>query len=645
MRLHAVVLLAAALLTAATAAPSASRPIDASGRHDIGRLLAIAETSFDLDAQDAVILLDSLRVERAAAGAVSRTVHTIVWFATEIGLETYADVHVPYDSATGSVEVHDLRTWRDDRWWPAADSVSATAVVETTPGPATGAYDYASLRRTALLHDGVELPCIVETRYTVTEKRPQELGLEGLHLGAAADPTVRSAFRLVLAEDEADRVTAVSRSGSPRTEDEAPGVSDPGLPGVWVAGPVDRLGRPLLDDPTQTAPFVAWSTWGTVTADGWRALGRAFERTFEGAVELEGAPLDSLAERLEGRRGAEDRARAAAAYLSESTRFTNVDDGAWLFGPRTAGRTWATAYGHRMDRAVLACALLRAADLEAGPIWVGHRGTDLSDAPPALARFADLLVEVRGRGFHGTLDPASARLVSGGSALRGRSVFRPGRDDTPRLVAARPGTLEVTLRIEPDGDGGYTGRGYVLGTGWLAPYDSMAGLAGGASGHLASLARSVLAGAEVDRHGVAVLREDRVEAGFDVSVASPEKDDLERLSLTVGAPPNGLPAGFAPAPETVVPTRDTPIMLPAEGTQRIIVEIDAGDREIVRVPEPVAMENAAGRFTLTVERNGSWIQVARELVVDRRSEASGWPELRALLLEEASDDARTIILR
>jgi len=644
MRLHAVVLLAAALLTA-TAAPSASRPIDASGRHDIGRLLAIAETSFDLRAQDAVILLDSLRVERAVGGAVSRTVHTIVWFATEIGLETYGDVHVPYDSATGSIEVHDLRTWRDDRWWPAADSVSATAVVETTPGPATSAYDYASLRRTALLHDGVELPCIVETRYTVTERRPQELGLEGLHLAAAADPTVRSAFRLVLPENEADRVTAVSRGGSPRTEDDARGVSDPGLPGVWVAGPLDRQGRPLLDDPTQTAPFVAWSTWGTGTQDGWDTLGSTFERAFETAVELEGAPLDSLAERLEGRRGAEDRARAAAAYLAESTRLTNVGDGAWLFGPRTAGRTWATAYGHRMDRAVLACALLRAADLEAGPIWVGHRGTDLSHTPAGLSRFADLLVEIRGRGFRGTLDPATAALVSGASALRGRSVFRPGRDDAPRFVAARPGTLEVALRIEPDGNGGYTGRGYLLGTGWLAPYESMAGLAGSASSYLASLAGAVLTGAEVDGHGVAPLRQDRVEAGFDLTVAQPEEDDLGRLRLTIGTPAEGLTAGFSPAPETVVPTRDTPITLPAEGTQRIIVEIDAGDREIVRVPEPVTMETEAGQFILSVERDGSWIHVTRELVANKRTEASGWPELRTLLLEEASDDAGTIILR
>ena len=629
MKNPTTIFLTATVLVALSAAAGAA-PEDATGRHDIGRLLGLADEWFDLETQDAVVLLDSLRVERLADGAVQRTAHTIVWFGTEIGLETYADVHVPWNADSGAVEVHDLRTWRDERWWPAADSVSGTAVVETTPGAVYRAYDYAQLREQALLHDGVELPCVVETRYTVVEERDPSLGLDGARVAGTLDPTVRNAFVLRLPGGEEAAFRALR--GAP-----APAPTEEGY--VWGMTRLDRFERPLAGDRATTSPTLVWSSWPS-----WNAMAESFMTPFEEAAALEGAPLDSLAERLEGRHGAEARARATAAYLDEATRHVGADDEAWLFGPRPAQRTWETTYGHVIDRAALACALLRAAGLEAEAVWVGHRGTDLTDMPPGLERFERLLVEVRGAGFHGTLDPASSRLVPGDAAMAERTSWRPAAGGAPVHLPASAGTLEATMRLEETDDGAFAGRGYVLGTGWLAPYDRVTGLDGALERYAGTVARSVLSDAKAESPGVTVLESGRVELGCDVTLGTPDEDELGRLPFVIGDPAGGIVSAFEPSLELEVPSRDTPVRLPAAATERVTLELRVGERELVRAPEPVEIANDAGRFSLTVAHDGAWLVVTRELVVEAETGPDLWPELRRLLLEWDAPRNRTILL-
>lgn len=100
--LTALALAAAAALTFAASVSAA--PAAAMGGHDIGALMSAAEEHFDLPALDAVILLDERTAVLEEDGAMRRTTHTIVWFNTELGLDTYADLRVPYDTATSEIE-------------------------------------------------------------------------------------------------------------------------------------------------------------------------------------------------------------------------------------------------------------------------------------------------------------------------------------------------------------------------------------------------------------------------------------------------------------------------------------------------------------------------------------------------------------
>ena len=129
------------------------------GELDVSTLLEEAKEAFDLEQEDAVFLLDELSESWTADGRRVRGVHQLVLIRTEYGIDHHADLRIPWDSARQRLILHSLCTWRasDDRWIESGP----TAMVETLPFAVDGAPDYCHLRETMLLHDGVELPCVM----------------------------------------------------------------------------------------------------------------------------------------------------------------------------------------------------------------------------------------------------------------------------------------------------------------------------------------------------------------------------------------------------------------------------------------------------------------------------------------------------
>ena len=78
--------------------------------------------------------------------------------------------------------------------------------------------------------------------------------------------------------------------------------------------------------------------------------------------------------------------------------------------------------------------------------------------------------------------------------------------------------------------------------------------------------------------------------------------------------------------------------------QLVKVRLKVGEAEAAHLPEPVSLVNDAGTFTVTSTEKDGWITVERELKLTADSyPAEMWPQLRALLLEDA-DPANGIIL-
>lgn len=641
-------LLVAVLVLLAPAA-AAAEPAAALGGHDVGGLMRRAETAFDLTTADAVVLLDSETINLSPAGERRTRFHRIVWIATELAIATYADVRVPHRAEEGSLNVIALRTWRDGRWWPHESALNPTAIVETLPFALESADDYTDMRETMLLHDGVELPCILEVAYTVVEKLAAGAGDDGLRVLAGADPAVRREFRLVVGPRTL--VSHAEGNGAPdptrelvRSVESADRIDWEGTDSyAWNMELVDRLPMPHVADAAAVAPYVAWSTWPS-----WDALAEHV-----GARVGDPAPLapdlrDSLAQAMRDAPTPRSKAVAVAEFVNEGTRFVDYDPRHWAASPRPAARTWETAYGHRLDRAVLAARLFREAGLEVRPCYRSHGYGAIDATVPGLARFEGVSLRVRGDGFEAYYDPEAGAIADGATPFFGRTMWVPQAGRTPEVVSGgeEASAVRLILTLKPGEDGGWTGTGFYDASGTFSPHHEIAGLADEASGFLGGVAGSVLDGTEVTDLSFERLDADRTTAGFTLSLAAIESDDRDRIKLTLGEPDGGLLDALPPDVRLFQEQRASPVLLAGPLDQEIELRLELGDREVVFLPAEHSIENAVGRFALTVDRDGGRVTVKRTLRVGTATiGAAEWPLLRALLLEETDPRSGTLYLK
>ncbi len=630
------------VLLAACAVPAFSEPMGVSGGFDLDRLWSEAQRMFDLSRLDAVLLLESRRVTISADGNRRTAVHRVVWIGTEIGIDDHADLRIPYNSAVSTFTVAALRTWRDERWWPHPTQVSETAVVETLPFAMARADDYTSMRETMLLHDGVEIPCIIETAYEITERGTAVEGADGLFVFSQSDPAVVVEFTIGIPEGKALAFHSGNGAPEPASNTEA----DRTVTYAWRMENVGRLGSPRISDPASYAPHVAWSIW-----KDWNALGRKIVSSFNDAAVIDAALADTLAEHLKHEPSLASRARAVAALVNEYTRTINYDSRFWQFSPRPAPRTWETAYGHGLDRAVLAAALFREAGLEAEPVFrsTGPRGID--HGTPGLSRFEEIGVLVSGDGLQAFYDPVDGILSGGPRPLHGRVAWIPGNENIPALrpdpgATGTASRFELILTLEPGGEKGWNGTGFLNADGQFCPYDEMVGLHGEALNLLGRIAGSVLTGAEVSGFNPEVFETTLITVGFDFAVKTDEPDERGRMRLTIGDPAGGIMAALPPDVHIHHEHRTSPVLIPGRITQRVRLRIRTGDREVVYLPQARVIENEIGRCSLSVENNNGWVVIDRELILDAAAiQAQSWPQLRTLLLEESDASCRTIIFR
>lgn len=644
LRWVALVLTVAALVVA-SAAPgtAASAPsMGMSQGQDLDALYSKARTQIGLAGRDAVLLVESQRVTIGANGDRTTRVHRVVWIGTAVGLRDHADLRIPYRSDTSTMTVAALRTWRDGRWWPDAVKVSDTAVVETLPFELAQADDYTGMRETMLLHDGVELPCIMETCWEIRESGAAVHGGDGLWVFAQRDPAVRVEFVLNVPAGRSPHV----RSGNGAPEPVVARDADGSTTHAWTMDNVERLGSPPIADTATYAPYVAWSTW-----ESWDALGEKIVSSFDEAAVLSEELADTISARLAQEPSLPAKARKVAAFVDESTRSIHYDARFWSLAARSASRTWETAYGHSLDRAVLAASLFRKAGLDAMPVYrsLGASGVDLD--VPSLSRFTSIGLAVSGEGMDAFYDPYDGKLTEGAAPFFGRLIWAPGVEGRPSPGSGIGDTEEAShfslvITLEPEKDGAWRGTGYLRADGGFSPHAEMAGLHGEALASLDKIAVSVIPGCHVETFNPEVFTRDEVRVGFSVKVKPVDKDDQGRTSITIGEPAGGAASKLPGDVHLHHEKRGSPVTVAGNMTQRITVRMKTGERKIVHLPEPCKIENAAGNYVRTAEHTNGWVTIESELALRGGSIGpEAWPSLRVLLLEEKDAAGRTIFMK
>ncbi len=588
--------------------------------HDLDALWTQAQQTLDLDGEDAVLLLESRAVTYTTDGVLATTVHRVVWVNTAVGIRNYADLRIPWNTFDSTLEVEILRTWREGRWWPDVEQISDTAVVHTLPHALDHADDYTCLRETMLLHDGVELGCIMETRYTITSSdRP---GSGGVFVFPQRDPALRVELTITgetVRHEELNGVPVPIPSNNTRT---------------WRQENLAPLKLPLTADAAVYEPSVVWSTWSD-----WNDLGRAWLMPLAAAATLEPEQTTELKDRLAGQTEIVSRLQVVGEYLNDMTRLVRYPDHFWAFSPRPASRTLATAYGHALDRAALALALLEEAGFTPDILFLGSGQRLVGADLPRLADAGNLAFEIPhsdGLIFH----PDTGLLSDMATDMIG-PVWRLG--EAPQTLPLpvngqpHPSKFNITVNLEPSDADGWEGTLFTRATGYLTPYGALVTADDFRTGPAADLLTSLLPSAEITQARPEYLSPGRVAVKVSFTMPALAADTHGRTVLELGQPTGGLLARLTHRMHLYDQKRETPVLGLGNMQQTVTLRLKTDGSENFHTPTPVALDTPTGRFNLTVTQEGDWLVLKRELyIIADTVPATDWPDLRQLLLTESN---------
>jgi hypothetical protein len=608
------------------------------GKYDIRKLMAAAQKSFDLSNEDAVFLFDGREVNWSPDGRLETIIHRIIRINTEIAIEHYADHRIPYDDAHCKLDVLALRTWRDGRWW----ETGPTGKVETLPFRVREAYDYTNMREMMLLHDGVELPCIVEVAYSVKDKEPFRAGAEGLWTFARLEPAVKSLFSLGLPRGGKPNIFTAEEVPEPtRDINEQSGLDTY----TWEMNLLKAIPGPRTNDPAAYVPYITWSTW-----PGWKEYGNHLKTVFESAPVLDDTIKECLDSLLEDARTDGEKANLIVRFINDRTRIIGYPEIFWSSTPRPPVRTYNTAYGHRLDRAVLAAALFRKAGLSTNPVFIGKSYGAIDGNVPSLSRMECIGLWLSGDNLEAYYDPSNGKISNVPSKIYNRPVWRPGVDERPDVVigdAAEQSLIDVRITLEFDMEKDtLAGTGYLYADNCFSPFDRMVGLKKETKAYLGSVISGLIEGAQVK--GYNLTRFDRlgVIVGFEFELDKPKPDDLDRLKFAIGEASGGITDRLPGDMRLFHQKRFSPVYLPGLMNRKVELKLNLKGSKIVYMPSDQTMENEAGKFNISVSREDDRIIVRRELNLAKTIyQPDEWPDLRKLLLADCHERNRTLFLK
>ena len=531
-------------------------------------------------------------------------------------------------------------------WHPSESEVSATAVVETLPYAVARADDYTVMRETMLLHDGIEIPCVIETVYEITESGGGLDGADGMWIFSRDDPAVMVEFVIEAPVGRAPRFVTGNGATVPVKSD----ISEGRVSYISSMDDVSRQGVPHTGHPECYDPFLYWSTW-----KDWQSLADMITSNYENFLTLSGEIRDRLHERLINELDDVSKAIRISALIDERVRLVRCDPGLMLLEPRQASRTWETGYGHVIDRAVLATALFRAAGMKAHPVLISTAFNRYLQDLPGISIFDRRLIHVQSGTDGGCLDawysPRTGELIRNRYSTGMRMSWLPCSESglpvkTEYCEDTSDNSFDLTMSIEHDGSGGWKGAGHLHAKKLLCPIDRMSGLHDEAVSWLQKLVGSVFGEVKVTSYNPYIFNAQAISTSFDFDADGFAEDSFGRVGICSGVPSGGildtLPGNFRLYHEH----RGSPVVFQDRMSQRILLRIKTGDMKLVHTPEPVSIENVVGIFRLEVRNEGEWLVIERELEIRKPViQPEEWLMLRLLLLEERDASSRAILLK
>lgn len=605
-------------------------------KYNISELMNTASQNFDMQIQDAVFLLDSKDVSWLPDGRLSTTIHQIIWLNTEVAVEEYGDHRIPYDSAHEAFIVKTLRTWRDNEWW----RTGPTGIVETLPYQMRNAYDYSNIREMMLLHNGIEIPCIIEYAYTIEDIEPYRNNIDGVHSLQGEHATVKS----VLTIETPDSITptfysSISSQSKVKNYDVALGLDSY----QWELGPLDALPRPLTEESGFDGPYVAWSTWS-----GWSSIGGFIDQTFTPALKLD-STLEKAVDSLKNKaRNTDELADLIAAYVNDNVATIQYQEDSWYSFPRTASRTFETSYANPVDKCILAEAMFSKASLHP-EFMFWSKGMAMHDmSTPTFGYLSGIGIYLDREYCPAYYDPSEGIITRTNTAYYRKAYFLTGDNSGKGLVpvaGASMSVLNINIKVTA-GDSTFEGSGYCKSSGCFSVFNNVSGLGDQAKDYVGGLASSILENAEYKNFNPAALDCEQTEFGFEFGLKKPKPDVLGRMKISLGEPSGGIMDKLPDDVHLYEDSRGSWIYLHDSMIQNVTLEFDLTGMDLVYRPADQKIENNVGRFFIQSKNENNKLIISKGLAINMNKIApEDWPKLREMLLQETGERNNLLIIK
>ena len=390
--------------------------------------------------------------------------------------------------------------------------------------------------------------------------------------------------------------------------------------------------------------------------DSWEAFGAWYGGLAAGRQALPDAARAEVRRLVAGSPSDRESARRLYRYLQETTRYVSIQLGLGGWQPFDAETVWERRLGDCKALTNYLQALLAAAGIASEPvlIYADDDGSDLDpDFPDNAFNHVVLRLPMRTDALDAGGDAVWLECTSSHAAFGHLGAFTEGR--AALRVTADGGELVQTPTSPPSTNRTVRSARFRLGAGGSAEGRAAWALHG--EPRAASLAW--LAGA--DGAGRLAWLQDATGlpsldlGAFELGDAS---QDTLRITAELALPLAARRAGsrllvglvpLAPPPPALPeqPGRRQPLRLGAARTSRDSVrfELPPG-ASVVRLPEPVALESAVGRYALRATDAGGAVVVVRELTVSApRQPADGYAAARTFFEAVAAADAGLAVVR
>ncbi len=585
-------------------------------------------------AADVLVLSQSRAFTLLSDGRVVESVKRVEKVLTYQGMDEMGDPKIAFNKDNQDLAIARCRTYTPDGRMVDA---KANSFNEMTPFALEKAPAYTPWRQMVVTKVGLDVNAVVELEYTITDKKPWRRFLEGVEILRERDPALVQEVSVTVPEGMDLHGKLLNAEAKPEAR-----TANGQATTTWT----------LRDVPAVNVMGTARAEWSFLptliftTAPGWGHQAAIVGGLVQKAIETSSPALDKKAgDLLAGIQDPFEKAVKLQNYVAEFINTVAWPLADFDFVPRSAAEVYDSGYGHGLDKAVLLCAMLKKAGIDAAIAAVRMVPEGMEDPTdvPCLGQMTGALVRAQVGKSVLWMDPdapLSERSQRDFQGYKGLPLVMGSGEIHTMVPLDAPDASSVTLDAKVAQDLSLEGKGTVSLSGGYSPFFNVQGSKEAQKAFLGGLVESVLPGAALS--DFSVVRMDPARAVFNVSFKAPAPEKGTVKSLKTGLPDGSVLKGVH---GEFLEVRELPLVLSHGGSERIDLKLTLAEGlKPAYLPKAIAEHGAAGSLTQAWSAADGAVTLSFEASIPKPViAAKDYPSFRALQGMASAQTARTVI--